>query len=266
MPNTKMTGAKFRNHVFYNKYIYGLIAIVAVLLGNLLFSTTAYRAPNARRIDIEMVGAYVNTATDATKEVQAQLLAAGKEWEIQRDAEAGVDVQAEDYEPALQELEILGLDYSGEGTSENDYYAAQKFMVLLAAQEGDIYLISRTLMTDLADQGLLVPLDGYIEDGLLYTGDRSLGKVTFDELDENEKATGVQHVYALQATPMTGLTDAFSYDTTDKYVCIMAFSQNPDTAAAVIHEMQVLFEPGAFGAEIPEDEAVSDGDAQETQP
>ena len=260
-----MNGAKFRNHLYYNKYVYGLIAIVAVLLGSLLFSTTAYHAPNARRVDIEIVGAYVNTSTEAGREAQARLLAAGREWETRRDAELDVDTLAEDYEPALQELEILGLDYSGDNSSETDYYAAQKFMVLLAAQEGDIYVVSRTLMTDLADQGILVPLDDYIESGLLYAGDRNLGKVTFDEIDENENATGAQHVYALQASPMTGLIDTFSYDTTDKYVCIMAFSQNPDTAAAVVHEMQVMFEPGAFGAEIPEDAAESDGEAREPQ-
>ena len=57
MPNTKMTGAKFRNHVFYNKYIYALIVIVAVLLGSFLFTVTAYHAPNARRVDVELIGA-----------------------------------------------------------------------------------------------------------------------------------------------------------------------------------------------------------------
>ena len=77
-----------------------------------------------------------------------------------------------------------------------------------------------------------------------------------DEVDDNGLSTGVQHVYALQAETLTGMFDTLSYDPTGKYLAIVAFSQNQDTAAAVLQEMIDMFEP---------DEAETDGsEAAET--
>ena len=115
-------------------------------------------------------------------------------------------------------------------------------MVTLAAQEGDIYVLSRSLMAQLAEQNTLVPLDDYIASGVIDPGDRQLGRVTFDEVDDDGIATGVQHVYALQAGTLEGMYQTLNYDPYEKYIAIVAFSRNPDTAAAVVQEMINMFE------------------------
>ena len=240
MPNTKLTKEKLSVHFHYNKMVYLLIIILAAAVGNLAYTTTIYTAPNARRVDIELIGPYVDMNIDP--EVTDRLLAAGKNWERERDAAQGIDTSAADYEPALQELEVLKLNYNAEDFTEDNYYASQKFMVSMAAQEGDIFVLSRSLMTQLAEENVLVPLDKYIESGFLDPGDRQLGSVTFDEVDDDGVMTGEQHIYALQADSLTGMISAMGYDPRDKYLVIMCYSKNQDTAAAVMREMMTMFE------------------------
>ena len=243
MPNTKMTMEKFKVHMHYNKLIYVVIIVVSLLLGNLLFTVTAYRAPNARRVDIELIGNYAQTESEAAKATLARLLEAGQAYERAADSANGIDTAAADYEPALQDVQYLIMEYTGNTSDESSYYAMQKYMVTLAAQEGDIFVLGRDMLSDLAEQNLLVPLDDYIDEGILKVNGRNLARVTFNAVNDEGAATGGQHVYALQADQMTGFWETLQFDMTDKYVCIMAYSQNPDTAAAVLGELQALFEP-----------------------
>ena len=242
MPNTKLTREKLKNHFQYGKMIYVLIIIVAALVGNLVFTMTVYKAPNPRRIDVELIGSYSDTGTQAAQEAAGALLALGQEYERARDEQAGL-TGAEDYEIPLQEVSFLSLDYDPESSSEDAYYASQKYLVTLAAQEGDIYVLSRTLMSDLVEQNILVPLDDYIASGVIDPGDRDLDRVRFDAYNDDETATGEQKIFGLQADALTGLTETFGYYPSDKYLCIVAFSKNQDTAAAVLQGMIDMFTP-----------------------
>ena len=258
MPNTKMTAEKFKIHFYYHKVLYAVVIVASLMLGSLLFTTTTYVAPNEHRIDIELIGGYMSNSSPAAEAAIADLLTAGQAWETERDAGLGIDTAAADYKPDLEELTVVGLSYTGDGSSENDYYAAQKFMVMLAAQEGDIYVLNRQLMLQLLDSNLLVPLDKYIADGLIDPGERNLGRVTFEAVDDDGNPTGEEHIFALQADYLTGLYDTFEFDPTDMYVCIVGFSRNQDTAAAVLAEMQTLFETGE--PLYPVDETAEDDD------
>jgi len=243
MPNTKLTREKLSVHFHYSKLIYVVVIIVAAMVGNLAYTMTAYHAPNERRIDIELIGGYADPSGEGAAQAVDALLAAGRTWERARDAELGVDTAAADYEAPLQELQFLSLQYDPESSSEENYYASQKYMVTLAAQEGDIYVLPRTLMVELAEQNTLVPLDDYIAGGIIDPGDRKLGRVTFDERDDDGNATGGQHIYALQADTLTGMREALNYEPEGKYLAIVQFSRNQDTAAVVLQEMLNLFEP-----------------------
>ena len=79
MPNTKLTREKLKVHFHYSRMIYLIVVVLAVLAGNLVYTMTEYRAPNARRVDIELIGAYADPSSQACKDAVAQLLAAGQE-------------------------------------------------------------------------------------------------------------------------------------------------------------------------------------------
>ena len=247
MPKTKYSKEYLKNHFFYSRWVYLVVVLVALGAAEITFTVTRYQAPNARRVDIELLGGYADLSN--TADAEKALLAAGQAYELARDEANGVDTSASDYEVPLQEVGIYNINYSGTVSDNDDYYAGQKYMVMLAAQEGDIYILSRRQLIELIEQNAVVPLDGYIERGVIDPGDRDLGNVTFDEYDDDEQTTGERHVYALQASSLTGMNDALSFNPEGKYMAIVRLSQNPDTAAAVMQEMIELFESPADEAE-----------------
>ena len=239
MPNTKLTKARLKNHYQYGKTFYIGILIVSVMLADVLFTVTAYRSPGNRSVDIELVGVFAETENAAPFEQIA--LEAGQAFERARDEAAGIDVSAEGYEPELEQVQFLTMMY--DMTSEDAYYDQQRYMVSLAANEGDIYIVDRAMMNDLINQGLAVDLTPYIESGVIDPGERDLSRVTYPEtVEEGQPATGKQCVYALQTDTMSGLWNELQYDFRDKYMVLMVFSANVDTSAAVMQSLIEQFE------------------------
>ena len=110
MPKTKMNVARWKNHFLYAKYVYIAIAVVAAMLADILFTVTAYRSPNERRVDIEFVGPYSEFG-EKTAVFEQIALEAGIAYERKRDEAAGIDVNAEDYEAPLELVEFISLDF-----------------------------------------------------------------------------------------------------------------------------------------------------------
>lgn len=260
MPNTRLTKENLKNHYQYYRMAYIVVLLVAIFVGDILFAVTVYRAPNERNVEVELVCGYADTENMAPYEQKA--LEALTSYEIERDRAAGIDVEAQNYEPQIQSAQFILLPYDPNG--EEAYYGAQKYMVTMAAQEGDVFIVERSLMEGLVHDGLAVDLTPYIESGLIDPGERDLSRVTFNEyvdVEAGEKQTGNTCVYALQAETLTGLWDAAQFNPTDKYMVIMGYSKNQDTAAAMIQWMIDEFEPDE--AETADAQASSEGEKAE---
>lgn len=241
MPRTKYTKEYLKNHFFYSRWVYLVVVLVALGAAEITYTVTRYQAPNARRVDIELLGGYADLSD--TKDAEAALLAAGQAYERERDQASGVDVTASDYEVPLQEVGIYNINYSGTVSDNDDYYAGQKYMVMLAAQEGDIYIVTREMLEGLVEDCGVAPLDEFIESGLLSAEGVDLEDVTFDEpvYEEGDTPSGNRYIYALPADKLVGLAKTYSYPVSGRYLVIMAYSQNQDTAAAVIRELFTLY-------------------------
>ena len=229
-----------------NGRLFGKLNIVDVLILLVVIAAVAFLA-------VRMVGGSGGetiAADEPSAQANLRYTVLCEDMPLMQAENAVTAVTAEDYECALQEVQFLTVEYDDTSSdSETSYYGYQKYMVTLAAQEGDIYILSRRQLIELVEQNAVVPLDGYIERGVIDPGDRDLGNVTFDEYDDDEQTTGERHVYALQASSLTGMNDALSFNPEGKYMAIVRFSQNPDTAAAVMQEMIELFESPADEAE-----------------
>ena len=241
MPRTKYSKEYLKNHFFYSRWVYLVVVLVALGAAEITFTVTRYHAPNARRVDIELLGGYADLSN--TADAEKALLAAGQAYERSRDEANGVDTSASDYEVPLQEVGIYNINYSGTVSDNDDYYAGQKYMVMLAAQEGDIYIVTREMLESLVDECGIAPLDPFIESGLLSTEGVDLDDVTFDEAPYNEgdEPSGKRYIYALPAYSLVGLARNCSYPVSGRYIVIMAYSQNQDTAAAVVRELFTLY-------------------------
>ena len=229
MPNTKITREKFVNHMSYGKWVYVLIIVLVWFGVDLLYTVTEYHPPAERRVDIYLMGNYVDI--EPLKELEAKALAYGQT-----------------FDETLEEVNFYDLVFTG----EDDPYTPQKLMVLMAAHEGNVYFLNRDYTEQLVRQEVALPLDEYIASGTISPGDRNLGKVTYDEPapSEDEPSSGLRYVYALQTDPMTRMMDAdsLSFDVRDKYMVVTSYTKNVDTTVRVLQFLMDELTP-AEGAE-----------------
>lgn len=221
MPNTRVTKQKISTHLHYGKWLYILSAVIAFFVVDMAYTMTEYRPPAERKVDIELVGGYPDTDSYLNTEVSSKMMEAG--------------LAADE---TLEEVYFYTISYSGD--AEQDIYGAQKYMVMIAAQEGDIYVVNRTLMEQLVMQGAATPLDGYIESGALNVEGMDLESVTFDEPAEDEETppSGNRYVYALPASGLNRMLESdINYDNRDKYIVLMSYSKNPDTSIVALQSM-----------------------------
>ena len=244
MPNTKITTQKLRDHLSYSKKVYVIGALVAAAVCSLLFSMTRYQAPNERAVQIALVDAY--TMPDNLNDVVPALLAAGQ-----------------DEDSSLESVSFFSISYSGnsQGTSEDDYYGGQLYMVQLYAGDNDIYLQSEALTRDLISQAYCVPLetlDGFDEFtkahpdvNILWMEEPDPEAANADEDDPVEDAPKrPEHAYAIDITSLEGMAARGAYANKDKYASIVMSSKNTDTSFTVLASMFDLL------ADAPEAEAV----------
>ena len=240
MPNTKMTRDRMKNHFQYGKMIYIAIIIVTVMLADILYTATVYKAPSDRRIDIYLVS-HNSDITEAAPYEQVALEAAHA-FERERDADNGIDVNSNSYKPQIEEVNFVSLIY--DLYSEDGAYSQERFMLTLSTHEGDIYMVSRDVLEYFVQEGLAADLTSYIESGVINPGDRNLLKVTYPEfVAKGKPATGNMCIYALQIDTLSGLWDAFAFNySLDMYMVLMDYSENKDVSAVVMQSMIDQFE------------------------
>jgi len=234
MPNTKITKTKWKLHMQYAKRVYIILIVAGILAGSALFSMTAPQTANINKVDVYVVEA--NVKPEGLSDVAAQALLDGQAYEMKRDAENGVDTAAEDYAPMLKEVNIYSILFDEDN---DDGYGGQAYMTRIMTMEGDIFIVTSGQFDGLVNMGAVLPLDGYIESGVIRPGDRDLNRATYPEyVDEDEEPTGRVCVYGLQCKPMADkLLEMGGFVADDMYMVIMNYCENPDTAAAVMQSM-----------------------------
>lgn len=235
MPNTKITGQKWKDHLSYAKKIYIIGAILAIAVSSLIFSVTRYTPPNERSVLIELVDNY----TDPSK-LDADLpalLAAGQA-----------------YDETLEQVAFYSIAYSGAGDT-GDMYGSQVYMVQIYAGDNDIYLQDEILTNQLIDQGYCLPLE-LIEGFEAFTQKFPEVEVLWlpevdpeaDEEDEDaepdeDAPEKPMHAYAIDISTLTGMAERGAFAVNGKYAVLAFASKNAETSFHVLTQMFDVFAP-----------------------
>ncbi len=214
MPDTRCSKDRIKNHLHYGKWIYIGIAVLAFLLVDLVYTMTEYRPDRYHRVDIQLVGNSIFDDEALTAVAQKAL---------------------EDVSPTdenLEEVNILNIAYSGDATT--DIYGAQKYTVMLAEGSSAIYVVNREMLENLVAQGGALPLEPYVESGVL----PAALAVTLPEADDEGNPTSVRRVFAVDLSGLNKMQgDDIAFDNRDKYAVVFAACVNPDTATRVLRSM-----------------------------
>ena len=140
MANQRLTKKKLKNHLAYSWWKYALAAAVSTMLVSIVFAVTEYRPPDDKKVEFYVLNSYADTET-----MQADF------WPL---------LQAR--KPEQEKLTVININL----TDSSNIYAPMQFSTYVAAQQGDLFLISRDEMLKITSDGAqesLVELTPYLE-------------------------------------------------------------------------------------------------------
>ncbi|MBQ6256482.1 MAG: hypothetical protein IJJ60_07840, partial [Clostridia bacterium] len=134
---TPVNRETLKHHLNYGLWKYALMAACVILGWSLIYTTTAYRSPQEKRIDVYMMS---NTASSEL--IDKFLEPVWKETVPEMEIVSGVVMSVLD-----------------------DYTTTMQLMTYMAAGEVDIFFINEQYFKTYASQGYFVELEGMVESG-----------------------------------------------------------------------------------------------------
>lgn len=211
MAHKRITKKWLKNHWAYSWWKYLLLSCICIMGVNVLFTTTAYRSPEHKKIELYVCNGYVDQA--ALDEQVSKMFFARF--------------------PEQEELTAMNLNLASQ-----DVYIRMQFTTYLAAQQGDVLLLEESEVHQLAEAGAdnaFLELTPYIENGTI-----DLQKLGVQPLALRD-STGQEGFYAIPADSLYGLFELGNAPE-NSYLCLTSFGGNEDTAAAVIPMLFELYQ------------------------
>ena len=204
MANQRLTKKRLKNHFAYSWWKYALAAAISAMLVSVVFAVTEYRPPDDKKVELYVLNSYVDSET-----MQADF------WPL-----------LQEKKPEQEKLTIININL----TDSSNIYAPMQFSTYVAAQQGDLFLITRDELLKIASDGAaesLVDLTPYLESGVIDADGLDLTKGMLDSGD------GTTAVYAIPADTLTRLSK-YGNDPKNSLLCIPMYSKNADSAATLI--------------------------------
>lgn len=204
MAEERITKKTLKHHWTYSWWKYLLLTVMCAVLVDLAFTTTAYRAPEEKKIELYVLNGYCDTGA-MKRDIEPQFFAA---------------------HPEQEELIIMNVNLNGD-----DIYAAMQFSTYMAAQQGDVVMIPVGEAKKLADEGadqVFMELTPYIESGVI---DAQGIDLTAGMMMSSAGETGV---FGIPADTLYGM-EAYGTNMENSLLCVLDYNGNEDTAASMVN-------------------------------
>lgn len=215
---TRLTGADLRHHLRYQGWMYLLAIVLSFTLTSLVYTQTAYRPPQHKRIDI-----YIRSSLVSSEQ-----------------AEAFLEPIWKDAVPEMEAVEAVML-LSPYG--DNEGYANIQLVTYLAAGEGDIYLLDTTDFKRFAAQGAFVPLEMYLQDGVIDADSLALAAGRVQEVenrpDGSLAAVGETRLFGVPLAGLDTLAEGLGVMADQSVLALSANGGNVDNSARLLKALIV---------------------------
>lgn len=221
---TPLDKQHFRTHLTYNGWKYVAMIVAAIVGWSLIYTSTAYRSPQDKRIDV-----YIKSGTVDQDLTTAYLEPLWRE--------------------TTPDMEVVSAITLMPG---NDYNSFMQLQVYIAAGEGDIYFLPEEDFKSFASNESFVELDELIASGVINAEgiDLTSGKVkVVDTVDEygNPVYSGKEAIYGIPMDSLYAFMDSIQLDNRGMVMCIAVNNQNDEN---VIPFFNALLQEGR--GEMPE--------------
>lgn len=196
MQDTKITKERIKHHFTYSWWKYVLLICVAAFGWNMIYTTTGYRAPKEKRLDITFVG--YSIPDDVVQLIRMDILAKY---------------------PQVEDSTVSSITY----TADDNYYGNMQLTTYMGAGEGDIYFLPRERFDALAASDVFVPLDEYVASGAIDVGDMDISRGIVPG------ESGEKVLYGIPTDDLYGMMD-MGIDNRGLVACVMLYTKNEDVA------------------------------------
>lgn len=199
--STPITKAKLKTHFAYGSWKYLVIVLGSIFLWNIAYTTTAYRSPENKRVDV-----YLQSATATEEKVNAFF----KEvWDA--------------HIPDMETVSAVILT-----STADDYYGSMQLSVYMMAGEGDLYILTTSDFKTYAAQEIFLDLEPFIASGQLdVTGiDLSAGYVAVN--DSEGVPTGERKLFGIPLYTLYGYMDGMLLDNRNVVIAMTAYNGNEE--------------------------------------
>lgn len=205
MTKDRITKKWLKNHIAYNWWKYLALCAACVFCVDILFSMTAYRSPEEKKVEVYVLHDYV-------------------EAPAMREALSPIFFERF---PEQEELEVLSINIGSD-----DMYARMQFTTYAAAHQGDVYMMPVAEFQNLTaeEYDAFVDLAPYIASGVIDVQDIDVSGYAVRNAD------GTESVYAIPSDTLYGMT-RYSNDPAGSVLCLTAYGGNVEHAAQVLNLM-----------------------------
>lgn len=211
MKNTRPTTERIKTHFTYTWWAYLLSALFLLILWDMAYGWTEYRAPAERSVYVNYAGAYVSE--DARIAVEEELRAAFPVEEIE-----------------YIQVDAFTIDYAD---TEHLSASVEKLMAMIGTGEGDLYLLHSANFQQYAQMGAFTPLDTYLAPGGSLEGLFTPEQIALGTYTTEENGT---HCYGLPCDTFYAYYD-LGIDPSNYMIAMMSISSNPEGTYKVFEHM-----------------------------
>ena len=201
---TPINKETLKNHMTYSTWKYALMAACVIFGWSLIYTTTAYRSPQNKRIDV-----YIQSNTASSELIEAFLEPIWKETVPEMETVNGVSMSTID-----------------------DYTTSMQLMTYMAAGEGDIYFLTEQYFKSFAPNGSFLELDDLVASGVIQADDVELSKgyvAYVEEYDDNDRPVKTsRHLYGIPLDSFYGFMSGMQLDNRGLYAVISVNNQNDE--------------------------------------
>lgn len=192
---TPITKEKLQNHITYSLWKYVLLALLAIFGWNIVYSVTAYQAPEEKKIIFGMYSYGDDTDINAYMEqVRQELL------------------------PDMEEMMASLI-------TPDPTYGAMILSTRIVARECDIYLLPREQFQAYAAQGAFMPLEEALPELI---ADLEAAGISLSRGNRSNDELGEKHQYGIPCADLPGIMPLLLTDTSDMYLCVFFDTENND--------------------------------------
>ena len=209
---TPLTKEKLQNHFTYSLWKYALLAVIAIFGWNLIYSMTAYQAPEEKKV---VMGVY----------------SFGSEDNINAYMEK---VRVE----LMPDMEEMYASYIAADATYGDMILSTR----IAARDCDIYVLPRAQFQSYSAQGAFMALEEVLPDLI---ADLEAAGVSLNRGHRTLEETGEKHQYGIPCANLPGILPMLSTDTSDMYLSIFTVTGNDENVIKFFDQFvrDMLIEP-----------------------